>query len=642
MSERQEAMIQFLSIMISGVSVFIAIVLGFLIVYASRYLIRRRKKEFGIYLTLGMPTAKVSRVIVYETLFVGLLSLVVGLLAGIIVSEILLYATAALFDTKMDTFVFMISWPAVIQTVVYFAVIFFVALIFNVFSVSRYKLIDLINADKKNEGFKLRSLPLSVFLFIVSLILIGIAYWLLIDNGMTQFDEQFAASTALVCVGTFLLFFSLSGFLLRAVQANKKLYFKGLSMFTLRQLSAKINTAFASISLVCMALFLAITSTCGGFALCTTFNTSIDKTTQYDASFCVYYGGTAGNELWGTYAAEDDYSMKNAFERDVPGWNDLVEKSSQTSFYYSDVPLGHIIDNTEYEVNKSLEIERMRDTELTMVSASEFNAQRALLDLEPIELTSDEYLIWCDFETVAGMYDEYVREGNTIETFGHTLNPAIDHVDTTLSETAQFTMNTGALVVADEIIPEDIDTFYTLLNAMFVGDRESTEEPLREALREAYPDEMEYSENTTGWPFSRLITATEMIDQSVGLSVIIAYLAIYIGFVLLIACAAILALKQLSEAADNVTRYDLLQKIGTDDKMINKALFAQIGIYFIFPLIVALCHSFVALIVVVDMVMIYGFIDITIPLLATIAAFLLIYGGYYLITYFASRSMVRA
>ncbi|HBT95028.1 MAG TPA: ABC transporter permease, partial [Coriobacteriia bacterium] len=187
---------------------FIALILGFLVVYASRYLIRRRKKEFGIYLTLGMPTGKVSRIIIYETMLVGMVSLLVGLGVGVAISQAFLYISAAMFTITMDHLLFVFSLEAAIKTVVYFGVIFLITLLFNTVSVSRYKLIDLIHANRKNEGIKLRSLPLSVVLFLVSLTMIGVAYYLLIDNGLLIFDEQFVLSTVLVCVGTLLFFFS--------------------------------------------------------------------------------------------------------------------------------------------------------------------------------------------------------------------------------------------------------------------------------------------------------------------------------------------------------------------------------------------------------------------------------------------------
>lgn len=648
LSSQQDEMLDLIGNLIGGVSVFIAVVLGFLIVYASRYLIRRRKKEFGIYLTLGMPTSKVAHIVIYETLFVGLLSLGVGLLAGILVSQGLVYITAGLFHATMEELVFVFSFGALIKAVLAFGLIFLVALLFNTASISRYKLIDLINADKKSEGVKLRSLPLSVVLFLVSLVLIGVAYYLLIDNGMRAFDTQFAWSTGLVCVGTVLLFFSLAGFLLRIVQSNKKLYYRGLNMFTLRQINSKINTAFLSISIVCMALFLAITASCGGFALSSAFNAEVDNATRYDASFVTYFASpSAAPDEAREAAAADDFDMEKAIKEDVPGWDDLIATDGVSTFYRSDVFLGPLVKSTEAEISNSLYMENIDDQMLQLTEISSLNAQRELLGQEPLELGSNEYLFWSDFEELHDLYASYAEQNGSLEVFGQTLSPASPALDTLPTETSAMLMNTGTIVVPDGFVNEfssaDDQYYFTLLNVMYKGEKEETEALFMSALASAYSDSGDEAlMSAPGWPYNRASTAVSMYEQTAGVTAMIIYLAIYIGFVLLIACAAILALQQLSESADNVVRYSLLRKIGVSQSMLDKALLMQIGIYFCFPLVIAACHSAVALSVTTEAVSIMGDLEIAGPLGISIGLFALIYGGYFLLTYFGSRTMIRA
>ena len=162
MAADQRRMVQALADILSGLSVFVVIILGFLVVYANRFLIRRRKREFGVYLTLGMDIRHVSWIIVIETLVVGVVALGVGLLLGLGLSQVMMYVTAGLFEATIKGFVFAFSPAAALSTVACFAGIFLVTLVFNVSTVSRYKLIDLINADKVSEKVRLRSLPLSV------------------------------------------------------------------------------------------------------------------------------------------------------------------------------------------------------------------------------------------------------------------------------------------------------------------------------------------------------------------------------------------------------------------------------------------------------------------------------------------------
>ena len=169
LSEDQRNIVQLLSNTISGVSVFLAVIMGFLVVYANQFLIRRRKKEFGMYQILGMTKRNVSKIMSIETIFVGFLALVVGLVAGIFISQFMMFATAHMFNTTLDSFKFVFSQTALIQTVIYFVVMFVVALIFNVTTVSHYKLIDLLNADKVTQYCSswplLESLLIPIFCF---------------------------------------------------------------------------------------------------------------------------------------------------------------------------------------------------------------------------------------------------------------------------------------------------------------------------------------------------------------------------------------------------------------------------------------------------------------------------------------------
>ncbi len=652
-SESQNRIIELLAGLIDGTSVFIAIILGFLIVYASRYLIRRRKKEFGTYLTLGMPVGKVSRIVVYETLLVGVASLLVGLALGIAISQALLYVTAALFTIQVDALMFVFSYEAMIKTIIYFGVIFFITLVFNVFSISRYKLIDLINADRKNESIKLRSLPLSVVLFIISLALIGTAYYLLIDNGLVTFDSQFATSTVLVCVGTLLFFYSLSGFLLRAVQSNRKLYFRGLNMFVLRQLNSKINTTFISITLVSMALFLAITSTCGGTALANAFTQNLAANTQYDATLSLTLPGQnvdrtgqapkdEGNRYsWYPQAAADNFDMLTTLKRSIPEWDTYVSNAAQMNSYQTGMTMKDLADQGQVTVKDDIYGQSMDQASLNAITVSEFNKQRTLLGLEPVDLGSDKFLLWCNFEEIKYVYEQFLAKSNTLNIFDTTLTAASNTLETMPDRTSSIAGNTGIVVVPDHLINEKTPLASMTLNLMYSGERADVEPKFESALYAAFPGPSSISDNARIWPFMTSTTAMQMEEQASGLTALIAYLAVYIGFILLVTCAAILALQQLSEAADNVSRYHLLEEIGVERKMTSKAVLVQIAIYFLFPLIVAFCHSLVALNVVVKVVSMYGYLDIALPLLMTVGAFLVLYLAYFLFTFFASRTMLN-
>ena len=133
-----------------------------------------------------------------------------------------------------------------------------------------------------------------------------------------------------------------------------------------------------------------------------------------------------------------------------------------------------------------------------------------------------------------------------------------------------------------------------------------------------------------------------LIESSVGLSTIIVFIAIYLGIIFLIASAAILALKQLTESSDNKQRYTILRKIGCDEKMINKALFRQIGIFFGVPLVLAIIHSVFGIqFAITIMSGLASKKDLLPSAIATVIVIGVIYGIYFLATYLGSKNIIK-
>ena len=284
LSETQAKMLVLLNNMMGIFSIFVCVVLGFLIVYANNFLIRRRKKELGLYLVLGMNKGTVARILMIETVMIGTLAFAAGLGLGILVSQALTVVTANLFMVQLKAFEFIISFNAIVKSAVFFGGMYLIVLIFNTWVVQRYKLIDLLQGDRRNEALKLRSIGLSAVLFIASLIILGCAYALILDNGFMMFDMEFAASIVLGSIGTFLFFFSLSGFLLKFVQSRQSFYYRNLNMFVMRQLNSRINSAFVSMTVISIMLLLTIGALCTGLSFNQVLAGDVEKTSPYDAT----------------------------------------------------------------------------------------------------------------------------------------------------------------------------------------------------------------------------------------------------------------------------------------------------------------------------------------------------------------------
>lgn len=258
-SSNTRDIIKLMMSILSGVSVFVSCILGFLIIYASRFLIKRRNKEFGIYLTLGMSKRKISTILFFETLLIGILSLLVGLFLGVFLSQFMSLLVANMFEAKLTEFVFTFSSSALVKTLIYFGIMYLLVMIFNTLIVNRYKLIDLLQSHRKNEKIKLKNPIFCTVVFVASVIMLGYAYYL-VTAGLEnlRFAKDIFKPIILGCISTVLIFWSLSGLIIRIMMYFKKSYYKGLNSFIVRQISSKINTTVISISVICIMLFVTI------------------------------------------------------------------------------------------------------------------------------------------------------------------------------------------------------------------------------------------------------------------------------------------------------------------------------------------------------------------------------------------------
>ena len=632
LSGNMRTLVQELGTIIRGVSIFVAVLLAFLVLFGNRFLIRRRKREFAIYLTLGMDRRHVSGIVAMESLAVGAGALVVGLAVGVLLSQALLYATARLFNTHVTGFGLMFSGQACAYTVMSFAIIFLVVGALNVLEVSRFRLIDLMNADRKGEKSLVRNLPLSVALFVVSLALIGVAYHELRVNGMYAIDWRFNLATALVSVGTFLLFFSVSGFLLRLGQSARGFYLRGLNMFALRQLSSRVNSAWVSISIVCAALFLAITSTCGGFAIVSSINQSVSAITHYDVSVAMY---STAQTSHASDADDVSGSGKEALlKASVPDWDSLVADSARIDLYQDPsmrLNLKTLRGDTGVELPDSFAkyTNGLDKVPIYVVSLSQYNATLALRGDKPATLKANEALVTTDMNNMVSFWQRVALKRESFDFLGTAMR--LRARSTTMEYQNSVNTSVGTIVVPDAALESkraQLKPRSSLLNVKAADSR--AEARLYKEVVKAHQPGLLFAAGSKS-------TAKEEV---VGLTAIVGYLALYIGFVLFVSCAAILAIQQLSDVAESAPRYRVLFDLGAERSMVNHAILAQIATYFLFPLVVALAHSYVALGVLGGVIKSLGVLDFLRPLGVTMAIVLVLYGGYFLLTYGMARGVI--
>ena len=671
----EEGLSQLLGGIFSGLTFFLAAIMGFLMVYANGFIMKRRKKEFGLYQVLGMSRGQVARVMALETAIVSGAALVLGILFGVGVSQLMTFFTASIFKTQIANFHFFFSMQAFALTVGCLFVIFLVTLAFNLLVVGRTKIIDLMSASRQNEAIKTRSPLLSAVVFVLGTVLIGVAYFRLLRDGMPvdtpvgEMDEamnQFALTTGIVVVGTILFFFGLSGFLLKALQGAKGLYWRGLNMFTLRQLSAKVNTVSFSMAMIAMILFLAITSVTSGMSIANVMNTSVERNNPADYSRVVIYYGerTLANSQDSDHPMaiaekpfdiveasgndEVNAELPNAEPYDLDG---ILGERVQVEAYDSTprgetepvISLNQLCEAVDMPLPVGTESSNSNVLGLQVMKESDYNRYRAFRGLGAVDLGLDGYLLTSDMgETVNKVYDAAMAEGVVLDIAGVKLHPCADEVDEGASTFTNSTMgsNSGTVIVPDYLVEKaglPLYTSYLLGNYRKGLSYEETEGYVREPRM--WSELLDANGNEValwGMDYTRI----EAFESTNTMNGLISYLAIYIGFVLVIACAAILTIQHLSGVSDSAKNCRILSELGTSRHEIMRSMLAQQAVFFLFPLVVGVAHSLVALHVVIEIVALFGGISIGVTVAATCAIFLLCYGGYFAVTYFMSKGIV--
>ena len=649
-SQSTREIIKLMINMLGYISVFVAVVLGLLIVYANNFLINRRKKEFGIYMTLGMGKRQISKIILMETILVGIISLIVGLVIGIFASQFMSVLVAKMFEADMSEFQFVFSKDACIKTCIYFAVMYVAVMFFNTFTISRYKLINLLNATKKNESIKIKNPVISILVFLFGAGILGYAYWKVTGdvNSLTTADK-ILPPILMGIVGTISIFWSLSGFVIQVAQKMKSTYLKDTNMFVLRQINNKINTTIISMSIICLMLFMTISILSVSLSLRNTMQreladmTPVDLNLSKTANLPESYTNRQGKVI--NYTKEQIEDSKISIEEtlknnglDMSVLKDVVEIPIYTS---NDLTWEDFF-GEDYGKVKAQFPKLDYGAAEAIVKISDYNKIAKLYGTEQYELKDDEYIVLCDYDNMAEIRNQVLNEGgHKLTIAGREYKSKYANCKNGYIEMAASHINTGIILVPDNCpLTEDMKE-----KTVFVANYNVETDEEKEEIEKIFAD------NNNSILLQNLdnkgidldgITKIVIIQSSVGVASIVTFIAIYLGIIFLIASAAILALKQLTESSDNKQRYLVLRKIGCDEKMINKALFSQIAIFFGLPLILAIIHSIFG--IQFAMTIMAGLAkseDLLPSIIATVIIIGIIYGAYFLATYLGSKNIIK-
>ncbi|MCH4889790.1 ABC transporter permease [Acidaminobacter sp. JC074] len=573
------------------VSGFLTFVIAFLMVYANQFLIRRRKKELGIYMTLGMNRLKISMILFVETFLTGIISLIVGIAIGFIGSHFLSIITARMFLVDLKAFRFIFSSQATLKSMIAFGTVFLVVMVLNTFNMLKVQLIDLLYG-KKNQKQRVRHPILIGLVFISSLISLAYAYYCITINGMLRINLVFMQAILFGIIGSFLFFYGLAPIFYALIKKVKKIFYYQLNIFSLRQIYSKVNSTFAIMAIISIMLLIAIGTFATGNGTAIAINESLVSSQPFDVSLKLY--------------------MDTQVDRTkLPGQSELI------NIYPSDMIMGDYID---FDTNNDY-FDVFSKASFNLIKLSEFNKSRALQGLEPLVLSKEHFVLLYTSDLMDSTYNDLKKMTIHLNESNLTLSHVIK--ERYLNEMQSDEV--GILIVDDSYI--ESEPYIKIINA-FVDDER------------AFIDQVNTQFNEAGTVSYQILSKKEIIANSLSISVMVTYISIYVGIVFIMASVIILSLQQLSEASDNARRYDLLMKLGVEEKQIKHSILIQISTYFLLPLLLAIVHSYVGISVSSKVVKIFGNLDVFKNILITATFVLAIYGSYFVITYITIKSMV--
>lgn len=562
--EKSHETVRAILTVLSVLSVFVAVVLACLILYAHRFLLRRRKKELGCYLLLGMSPGQVSRLLILETAVTGLISLFAGLILGSAASSGLSALTLSLFQMDVSAQLGLVFSPgAAMKTAVCFGAILLLVMALSGVEVTRARLIDLLRGERKNEVLPLRPLSASVIQFVAGVACLLIAYGILLNFGLVTalvILPLCAAMLILGTAGTLLLFRSLPGFVLHGVKKRPALYYRGLNLFTLRQWLSRVHSTYLSQTVIAILLLLAMGITASSVGLNSTIQSLTDEQAPFDLTVQNRSADQSG-------PVDLDAAIRAGGAENALAW------SYDCLLYYNDPAVTGLEEASG------------------AIALSDYNALVEHLGRPAYSGPLPHLLTW---------------EKDVPATGG---------------------LGMQCILVEDDVA-QRLEVRRQLWSADYAGDKQTAEGtilPLVSAALDGLDGRMD----------SRL----DLYQETMGSKILVLFLGLYLGFTFLLAAAAVLALQQLSQGADNARRYALLGRLGVEETALARSAAHQVTLAFLLPLGLGLIHAAVGLSAVNQVITVTGNLDSSSGSLSAAALLLAVYGGYYLATLLSCRRM---
>ncbi len=618
-------MMQTLQILVNVISVILAVIMAALLVYANYAMVRRRNREFFIFSVQGMSQLQIARLLIQETVLVGIVSIAAGLVLGVFSSQFLLLWVAELFQAEISNRGFLFSPHACLDTLLCFGLMYVMVVFFHLCYLFFHGRKRVGKAQASEVPAETHSYKLSVCVLILSLFLLGFCYRNALHVWTTILSRwELLWVLAGLVVGTFLFFWSLSHLLVSAASLHPERYLQGTRMFLIRSFFQYRTHQIAGLTVCCLMLFATITaiSTCLGLVY--SIDSSLMKRLPADIDI-----------LCEEDAPISDILKENGFDLEL-----FADYADADIYIYDSLPWSETLGSYADEALEKYPA-LMTDEWENVMHVSDYNAVARVFGLQTYSLADDEYMIVCNYEVALDVRNEALkREAVEITVNGVTYQPKYRSCQDGFIFLSMNAANAGIILLPDSAIPGEDAIHYGLLVASYQGGNEQEKMQIDSQFMDENSELMQslYERGV----FLDCSTRLLLLDTRAGIVAVTTYLCIYIGIALLLISCVLLTLRALNTTVDHKKDYQTLKRIGCDRNMLQRTLHRQMAISFYPPLILAMIHSVFGIICLNDFVRYY--IDYSSLPISVITAAILIGGIFfiYLCTaYYDSRQLLR-
>ena len=616
----------------------ITAILILLIAYVNKYMIGRRKREFATYVLLGAEQISVSLMFFIETIVVGFLAIITGILVGTLFSQAI---TAIVLISAKQEVVFSIKLYAdtVVITFIFFISMFCIIGLYNVIVLRKIKLIDMINAHKQVEFQFKRSNKVYIAIFVVSIIMyiISGSYTVKLINSEIDYSVKslmyIGISLITFIIGTYALFYSIAYIMIYIKNKCINFKYEGTNLFLIGAIVSKVKTApilMATISITFLGAMISFIMT---LVMSQWSMGYLDMRVPYDIE------------------------IRNNYSTNFLAQSNIDDIKVIPKLDYSEIV--DWLNNNGKDIESYCQVEKYiisHDDNIKSTLAiklSDFNKLRTMLGYDEIKLNDKEFTTQWHNAVSDEVINNYVGKNSKLNINGVTYNISQD-------SSYKESIGEGFYFNSDNIIilPDEVCDNLDFIETNFVANIEN-----KMKYEEANEFRQNYiynwfrsnnSEFVTKYSDENDITYRVIdiriksleINNILTTTLAMRILGVYLGIVLLMISLTILSLSQLTDSIEHKDRFNVLRKLGVEENQINRIILKQISIYFIVPIVIAMIGDAIYIynyyLIYNDIITVFvGNIEFILSIIFGVALMIVIYICYFIGTYYTFKRNIN-